>query len=199
MRNSSIAIATRTRKWAQAATLWLASRNVSPNAISIAGMCGCIIAGIALAATSIASYRILRIIAALSAHRSIRLHSGEHRPLACSIRPLGRMPCNATRDMAQAVRGKLPRTKGQRPVLPRERKSLTFARKRACFPYVANGVLTVPRSDRVSAQARAGRGRLSRRHFLRISIQARDRRDESRRSRPTHSTECGTESATAMN
>src|SRR5215471_7762261 len=28
-------IATRNRKWAQAATAWLASRNVSPNAISI--------------------------------------------------------------------------------------------------------------------------------------------------------------------
>jgi hypothetical protein len=42
-------IATRNRKWAQAATVWLASRNVSPNAISIAGMCACIVAGIALA------------------------------------------------------------------------------------------------------------------------------------------------------
>jgi len=34
----------------------------------------------------------------LGANRSKRLHSGEHRPLACSIRPLGRIPCNATRD-----------------------------------------------------------------------------------------------------
>jgi phosphatidylglycerophosphate synthase len=60
-------IATRNRKWAQAATAWLASRNVSPNAISIAGMCACIIAGIALGMTSIADYRILWLIAALGA------------------------------------------------------------------------------------------------------------------------------------
>jgi len=37
-------IATRNRKWAQSATVWLAARNVSPNAISIAGMCACIAA-----------------------------------------------------------------------------------------------------------------------------------------------------------
>jgi len=60
-------IATRNRKWAQAMTAWLASRNVSPNAISIAGMCACIVAGIALAATSITNYRILWLIAALGA------------------------------------------------------------------------------------------------------------------------------------
>jgi phosphatidylglycerophosphate synthase len=60
-------IATRNRKWAQATTAWLASRNVSPNAISIAGMCACIVAGIALAMTSIADYRILWLIAALGA------------------------------------------------------------------------------------------------------------------------------------
>jgi phosphatidylglycerophosphate synthase len=60
-------IATRNRKWAQAATAWLASRNVSPNAISIAGMFACIVAGIALAATSVADYRILWLIAALGA------------------------------------------------------------------------------------------------------------------------------------
>jgi phosphatidylglycerophosphate synthase len=60
-------IATRDRKWAQAATAWLAGRHVSPNAISIAGMCACIVAGIALAVTSIAEYRILWIIAALGA------------------------------------------------------------------------------------------------------------------------------------
>jgi phosphatidylglycerophosphate synthase len=60
-------IATRNRKWAQAATVWLASRNVSPNAISIAGMCACIVAGIALAATSISHNRILWIIAPLGA------------------------------------------------------------------------------------------------------------------------------------
>jgi phosphatidylglycerophosphate synthase len=60
-------IATRNRKWAQAATVWLASRTVSPNAISIAGMCACIVAGIALAATSIADDRLLWIIAALGA------------------------------------------------------------------------------------------------------------------------------------
>jgi phosphatidylglycerophosphate synthase len=60
-------IATRNRKWAQAATVWLASRNVSPNAISVAGMCACIVAGIALAATSITDNRIFWIIAALGA------------------------------------------------------------------------------------------------------------------------------------
>ena len=46
-------IATRNREWAQSATAWLASRNVSPNAISIAGMCACISAGLALALTSV--------------------------------------------------------------------------------------------------------------------------------------------------
>ncbi len=60
-------IATRNRKWAQAATAWLAARHVSPNAISIAGMCACIVGGIALGMTSIADYRILWIIAALGA------------------------------------------------------------------------------------------------------------------------------------
>jgi phosphatidylglycerophosphate synthase len=57
-------IATRNRKWAQAATAWLAARNVSPNAISIAGMCACIVAGIALGLTSISDYPILWLIAA---------------------------------------------------------------------------------------------------------------------------------------
>jgi phosphatidylglycerophosphate synthase len=60
-------IATRNRKWAQDATAWLAARNVSPNAISVAGMCACIVGGIALGMTSIADYRILWIIAALGA------------------------------------------------------------------------------------------------------------------------------------
>jgi phosphatidylglycerophosphate synthase len=60
-------IATRNRKWAQDATAWLASRNVSPDAISIAGMCSCIVAGIALAMTSTADYRILWLVAALGA------------------------------------------------------------------------------------------------------------------------------------
>ena len=60
-------IATRNRKWAQEATAWLASRNVSPNAISVAGMCACIVAGIALGTTSAADYRILWLIAAAGA------------------------------------------------------------------------------------------------------------------------------------
>jgi phosphatidylglycerophosphate synthase len=60
-------IATRNRKWAQSASAWLTSRNVSPNAISIAGMCACIVAGIALVATSIASHRVLWLIGALGA------------------------------------------------------------------------------------------------------------------------------------
>src|SRR5438477_12357002 len=60
-------IATRNRKWAQSSTAWLASRNVSPNAISVAGMCACIIGGIALGLTSITDYRILWLIAALGA------------------------------------------------------------------------------------------------------------------------------------
>ena len=60
-------IATRDRKWAQDATAWLASRNVSPDAISIAGVCACIIGGIALGLTSIVDYRILWLIGALGA------------------------------------------------------------------------------------------------------------------------------------
>jgi len=55
------------------------------------------------------------------------------------------------------------------------------------------------RNRPVSVPDAVGRGRRSRRHCLRISIQARDRLDESRRSRPIHLMECGTESATAMN
>jgi phosphatidylglycerophosphate synthase len=60
-------IATRNRKWAQHVTAWLASRNVSPNAISIAGMCACVIGGIALSLTSIVGFRILWLIGALGA------------------------------------------------------------------------------------------------------------------------------------
>jgi phosphatidylglycerophosphate synthase len=60
-------IATRNRKWAQSSTAWLASRNVSPNAISVAGMCACMIGGIALGLTSIVDYRILWFIGALGA------------------------------------------------------------------------------------------------------------------------------------
>jgi phosphatidylglycerophosphate synthase len=60
-------IATRNRKWAQASARWLAARNVSPNAISIAGMCACIIAGLALAATSLAYHRLEWLIAAAGA------------------------------------------------------------------------------------------------------------------------------------
>jgi len=60
-------IATRERQWAKSTTAWLAARNVSPNAISIAGMCACIIGGIALGVTSIADYRILWLIAAAAA------------------------------------------------------------------------------------------------------------------------------------
>src|SRR5947207_7586134 len=60
-------IPTRNRKLAQSSSAWLASRNVSPNAISVAGMCACVVAGIALGVTSIADYRILWLIAALGA------------------------------------------------------------------------------------------------------------------------------------
>src|SRR5438309_11351045 len=60
-------IATRNRKWAQAATGWLAARNVAPNAIPIAGMVACIVAGFALGMTSITDYRILWLVAALGA------------------------------------------------------------------------------------------------------------------------------------
>jgi phosphatidylglycerophosphate synthase len=56
-------IAMRNREWAQVATAWLARRNVSPNAISFAGMCACIVAGLALAWTSVAYYPIEWIIA----------------------------------------------------------------------------------------------------------------------------------------
>jgi phosphatidylglycerophosphate synthase len=58
-------IATRNRKWAQTSARWLAAKNVSPNAISIAGMFACIAAGIALAATSTFYHRIEWVIAAL--------------------------------------------------------------------------------------------------------------------------------------
>jgi len=60
-------IATRNRKWAQSATVWLAARNVSPNAISIAGMCACIAAGLALGLTSVEYNRIFWLVAALGA------------------------------------------------------------------------------------------------------------------------------------
>ena len=60
-------IATRNRKWAQSATAWLALQNVSPNAISIAGMCACIAAGLALGLTSVGYSRILWLVAALAA------------------------------------------------------------------------------------------------------------------------------------
>jgi phosphatidylglycerophosphate synthase len=60
-------IATRNRKWAQSATAWLASRNVSPNAISIAGMCACIAAGLALGLTSVEYNRIFWLVASLGA------------------------------------------------------------------------------------------------------------------------------------
>ena len=60
-------IATRNREWAKAATAWLAARNVSPNAISVAGMFACIVAGVALALTSVSSDRILWLIAAAGA------------------------------------------------------------------------------------------------------------------------------------
>ena len=60
-------IATRNRKWAQDATAWLAARNVSPNAISVAGMFACIVAGLALGLTSISDLRILWLIAAAGA------------------------------------------------------------------------------------------------------------------------------------
>jgi phosphatidylglycerophosphate synthase len=60
-------IATRNRRWAQAATTWLASRKVSPNAISIAGMCACIAGGIALGLTSVAYHRVFWLTAAVGA------------------------------------------------------------------------------------------------------------------------------------
>ena len=60
-------IATRNRKWAQSATAWLASHNVSPNAISIAGMCACIAAGLALGLTSIESNPVFWLVAAVGA------------------------------------------------------------------------------------------------------------------------------------
>ena len=60
-------IATRNRKWAQSATAWLAARNVSPNTISIAGMCACIAAGVALGLTSFEYNRVLWLIAAIGA------------------------------------------------------------------------------------------------------------------------------------
>jgi hypothetical protein len=70
-------IATRNRKWAQSATARLVSRNVLPNAISIAGMCACIAAALALGMTSVAYNRVLWLIAALSAQlRLTAKHAG---------------------------------------------------------------------------------------------------------------------------
>jgi phosphatidylglycerophosphate synthase len=60
-------IATRNRKWAQTSTGWLAARNVSPNAISIAGMGACIVSGVSLALTSVAYHRIGWLVAAAGA------------------------------------------------------------------------------------------------------------------------------------
>jgi phosphatidylglycerophosphate synthase len=60
-------IATRQTKWAQSATSWLATHKVSPNLISVAGMMACIIAGIALAATSFTYHRLEWLIAAIGA------------------------------------------------------------------------------------------------------------------------------------
>ena len=47
--------------------MWLASRNVSPNAISIAGMLACIMAGLALGLTSVEYNRVFWVIAAFGA------------------------------------------------------------------------------------------------------------------------------------
>jgi phosphatidylglycerophosphate synthase len=58
-------VATRDRKWAQAAARWLALHHISPNSISIAGMCACLAAGVVLAATSLAFYHIEWLAAAL--------------------------------------------------------------------------------------------------------------------------------------
>jgi phosphatidylglycerophosphate synthase len=60
-------VATRNRKWAQSATTWLASRNVSQNAISIAGMCACIVSSLAQALSSFEYNRVFWLIAALRA------------------------------------------------------------------------------------------------------------------------------------
>src|SRR5262249_13209770 len=79
-------IATRNRKWAQSATMWLAARNVSPNAISIAGMCACIAAGIALGLTSITYHRIFWLIAPLGAQ--VRLTG--NMPAGMAAPPSGR-------------------------------------------------------------------------------------------------------------
>src|SRR5206468_4461293 len=60
-------IATRNRKWAQAATAWLAARNVLPNAISIAGMYACVAAGLVIGLTSVEYNRVLWLVAAFGA------------------------------------------------------------------------------------------------------------------------------------
>ena len=60
-------VATRNRKWAQSATTWLAARNVSRNAISIAGMCACIVSRLALALSSVEYNRVFWLIAAFGA------------------------------------------------------------------------------------------------------------------------------------
>jgi hypothetical protein len=55
--------------------------------------------------------------------------SGEHRPLACSSRLLADCRRPPAVRVATAVRGKLPRTTGQRPVLPRTENSLALLKE----------------------------------------------------------------------
>jgi hypothetical protein len=118
-------IATRNRKCAQAATVWLASRNVSLN-------------------------------------RDRRCARGLHR---------------------------------QPTVAPAGRKS-----RHALNPVCGLWLLSpAPRNRPVSVPNAVERAQRSRRHCLRISIQARDQLDESRRSRPIHLMEYENGSATATN
>jgi len=84
-------IATRDRKWARVTASWLASRRVSPNAISLAGMFACIVAGIALAATSIAYHRIEWLIAARYCEFISRSHIDSRSPAARICRPTDRL------------------------------------------------------------------------------------------------------------
>lgn len=55
-------IASRERRWSRAVAHWLVTRGISPNAISIFGMVACLLAGGALAATSVTSGLAQRLL-----------------------------------------------------------------------------------------------------------------------------------------
>src|SRR5260370_8279211 len=80
-------IATRNRRWAQRTAAWLAARNISPNGISIAGMCCCIAAGIALAATAVVYHRLEWLFAAVGVQLRLTANMVDRMVAFASARP----------------------------------------------------------------------------------------------------------------